>query len=226
MITSILGRKIGMTQIYDAAGKVAPVTVIEAGPCYVLQVKTVENDGYTALQLGFSEKKEKQTKKPAKGVFAKAGVTPKRFIREVPTDGEEHKAGDVITVETMADVHFVDVTGTSKGKGFAGVVKRWHFRGQPGSHGSMGERVPGSIGSSAYPSRVLKGMKMAGHLGASRSFARGLEVVRIDPKRNLLFVKGAVPGYNGSFVIIQKCPGWVTSRKKQTFKTQAAAQAS
>jgi large subunit ribosomal protein L3 len=223
MITSILGRKLGITQVYDAEGKVTPVTVIEAGPCHVLQVKTVEKDGYGALQLAFGDKREKRTTKPLLGVFKKAGVSPKRFIREVPVDGENHEIGEVITVETMQEAGFVDVVGTSKGRGFAGVVKRHHFHGQPASHGAMGHRVPGSIGSSAYPSRVLKGLRMGGHMGNARAYVRGLEVVRIDKDRNLLLVKGSVPGYNGSFVIVQKCADWIMRRKKKTFKAQAQA---
>lgn len=222
MIDSILGRKLGMTQVYDAAGKVVPVTVIEAGPCAVLQVKTEDTDGYAALQLGFAEKREKSTTKPLMGIFRKAGVAPKRFVREVPSDGEEHKAGDTITVDIFKEVHFVDVTGISKGRGFAGVVKRHHFAGQPDGHGAMGHRVPGSIGSSAYPSRVLKGVRMAGHMGAARAFSRGLEVVKIDSEKNLLLVKGSIPGFNNGFVIIQKSPDWVTARKKPKHASQAA----
>jgi large subunit ribosomal protein L3 len=212
-----------MTQIYDAAGKVFPVTVVEAGPCHVLQVKTAETDGYAALQLGFGDKKVKQTSKPLAGVFNKAGVTPKQFVREVVADAGEYKAGDVITVEAFKDVKFVDVVGTSKGKGFQGVVKRWHFHGQPATHGASGHRVPGSIGSSAYPSRVLKGVRMGGHMGAVRSMARGQELVRVDPQRNLLFIKGVVPGFIGGFVIVQKCHDWMAARKKATFKSQASS---
>jgi len=218
MVSSILGRKLGMTQIFDGAGKVVPVTVIEAGPCCVLQVKTVENDGYAALQVALSDKKEKHTTKPLMGVFKKAGVTPKRFIREIPTDGEEHKPGDVITVEVLKDVNHVDVVGVSKGKGFAGVVKRWHFHGQPATHGAMGHRVPGSIGSSAFPSRVLKGLKMGGHMGAERVMQKGLEVVKVDPEKNLLLVRGAVPGANGGLLIVRKCAPWMAARKKKTVK--------
>jgi len=225
MVTSILGRKLGMTQVYDADGKVVPVTVIEAGPCFVLQVKTRETDGYSALQLGFADKREKNTKKPLAGIFSKAGVSPKRFVREIPSDGEEHKPGEAITVEALKDIRFVDVIGTSKGRGFAGVVKRHHFSGQPATHGAMGHRVPGSIGSSAFPSRVLKGLRMGGHMGVARVHVRGLEVVRVDSARNLLLVKGSVPGFNGGYVIVQKCPEWVAVRRKQTFKAAAAAPA-
>jgi len=217
MSASILARKLGMTQVFDAAGRVVPVTVVEAGPCSVLQVKTAETDGYSALQLGFSDKTEKHTSKPLRGVFAKAGVTPKRFIREVPAPQGEFKPGDVITVEAFNNVRFVDVIGTSKGKGFAGVVKRWHFHGQPATHGAMGNRVPGSIGSSAYPSRVLKGLRMAGHMGAVRVHIRAQELIRVDAARNLLFIKGQVPGAVGGFVIVEESPQWVVSRRKFSF---------
>ncbi len=222
MITSILGRKVGMTQIFDAVGNMVPVTVVEAGPCVISQVKTAQSDGYEALQLAFSDKKAKHTTKPLLGHFGKSGSTPKAFVREVPSDGEPHEAGDKVTVEIFADVHHIDVTGTSKGKGFAGVVKRWHFAGQPATHGAMGLRVPGSIGQSAYPSRVLKGTRMGGHMGDARVTIRGQELVRIDAERNLLFIKGQVPGADGGFVMVTKSPEWVAKRKKQTFTTQAS----
>lgn len=213
MVSSILGRKVGMTQVFDDSGKVVPVTVIEAGPCHVLQVKTVETDGYDALQVGYQDKKEKNTTKALVGAAAKAGVAPKRFIREIPTDGEEHSPGESITVDVFEDVPFVDVIGTSKGKGFQGVMKRWGFHGQDRTHGAMGNRVPGSIGQSAWPSRVLKGVKMATHMGAERVMVQGLAVVKVDPERNLLLVRGAVPGPNGGFVIVKKCADWMTKRK-------------
>lgn len=215
MIASILGKKIGMTQVFDERGRVVPVTVIEAGPCQILQVKTAAKDGYNALQLGFWEKREKRTSKPLAGVFKKAGVSPKRFIREVPNDGEEHKVGDAITVEVMKDIAYVDVIGTSKGKGFQGAVKMWHFHGQPASHGAMGHRVPGSIGSSAFPSRVLKGLHMATHMGNKRYQARGLQVVKVMPEKNLILVKGAVPGFDGAFVIVKKCRDYMYTRKSR-----------
>ncbi len=218
MIAHILGKKIGMTHLFDEAGRMVPVTVIQAGPCSVLQVKTKDSDGYEALQLGFDDKREKNTRKPDMGVFAKAGVAPKRFVREVPTDGEDHAAGETLTVETMSETKFVDVIGTSKGKGFQGVVKVWHFHGQPASHGAMGHRVPGSIGSSAYPSRVLKGLRMAKHMGNKRVMSRGLEVVKIDTDKNLLLVKGAVPGFNGAYVIIRPCLDYMTARRTKRLK--------
>jgi len=215
MLTSLLGRKIGMTQVSDDRGRVVPVTVIEAGPCEVVQVKTAETDGYEALQLGFDDKKVKNTTRPLQGHFAAAGVAPKRFVREVPGDGEEHSPAEKVTVEIFNDVHFVDVVGTSKGKGFAGVMKRWKFRGQDRTHGAVGRRVPGSIGMSATPSRVLKGKKMAGHMGNARVMVRGLEVIKVDAERNLLLVKGAVPGHNGSYVEVRKSPERRKARKKR-----------
>jgi len=215
MLTSLLGRKIGMTQVSDDRGRVVPVTVIEAGPCQVVQVKTAETDGYEALQLGFDDKKVKNTTRPLQGHFAAAGVTPKRFVREVPGDGQEHSPAEKVTVEIFNDVHFVDVVGTSKGKGFAGVMKRWKFRGQDRTHGAVGRRVPGSIGMSATPSRVLKGRKMAGHMGNARVMVRGLEVIKVDAERNLLLVKGAVPGHNGSYVEVRKSPERRKARKKR-----------
>jgi large subunit ribosomal protein L3 len=221
MILSILGKKIGMTQIFDSNGKIVPVTVIEAGPCQVLQVKTTATDGYDALQLGFADKREKNTSKPLMGVFKKAGSTPKRFIREIPSDGEEHKAGDVIKVDIFNEIKHVDVIGTSKGKGFQGAVKMWHFHGQPATHGAMGHRVPGSIGSSAYPSRVLKGLRMATHMGANRVMVKGLQVAKVIPEKNLILVKGAVPGHDGSFVIVKKCAEWMATRKAKVSKVQA-----
>jgi len=221
MILSILGKKVGMTQIFDETGAVVPVTVIEAGPCPVLQVKTVEKDGYNALQIGFSDRRVKRTNKPLTGMFKKAGVSPKRFVREIPTDGEEHKVGDSITVDVLKDIKFVDVIGTSKGKGFQGAVKVWHFHGQPASHGAMGHRVVGSIGSSAYPSRVLKGLHMAKHMGNVRVQARGLKVVKVIPEKNLVLVRGAVPGFNGSFVIVKKCAEYMSTRKEKV-KTEAS----
>ncbi len=215
MLTELLGKKIGMTQVVDSSGRMVPVTAIEAGPCSVLQVKTAENDGYAALQMGFDEKRAARTSKPLSGVFTKAGVSPKRLVREVPSDGEEHKPGDKVTVEIFADVHFVDVTGTSKGKGFAGVVKRWHFHGQPATHGAMGHRVPGSIGSSAFPSRVRKGLKMATRMGGTRVIVKHLEVIKVEAEKNLLLVKGAVPGANGSYVIIRKSAEHKTAKKRK-----------
>lgn len=204
MLTSLLGKKIGMTQVTDGEGRMVPVTVLEAGPCEVVQVKTKENDGYEAIQLGFDEKKAKNTSKPLQGHFAKAGVTPKRLVREVPGDGEEHELAETVTVKIFTDVHFVDVVANSKGKGFAGVMKRWGFSGQDATHGTVGKRVPGSIGMSAWPARVLRGKKMPGHMGNRRVMVKGLEVIKVDPEKNLLLVKGSVPGHNGCHVQIRK----------------------
>ncbi len=204
MLTSLLGKKIGMTQVTDGQGRVVPVTVLQAGPCEVLQVKTSQRDGYEAVQLGFDEKKAKNTTRPLEGHFAAAGVAPKRFVREVPGDGAEHEPSEAVTVEIFNDVHFVDVIGTSKGKGFAGVMKRWGFAGHKATHGASGKRVLGSIGMSAWPSRVLRGKKMPGQMGNRRVMVKGLEVIKVDRERNLLLVKGAVPGHNGSYVQIKR----------------------
>jgi large subunit ribosomal protein L3 len=213
-MSGLLGRKIGMTNMFDASGRYVACTVLEAGPCVVTQVKTKEKDGYNSLQLGFAEKKEKHTTLALQGHFKKSGTTPKRKVSEirdfegsVPSDGQEgKKAGDTITVEIFTEGEYVDVIGTSKGKGFQGVVKRHHFSGV----GAMGhgqhdrQRSPGSIGASSFPSRVLKGMRMAGRMGGDRVKARNLEVLRLIKDKNLLIVKGCVPGANGSFVMIHK----------------------
>ncbi len=215
MLTALLGKKIGMTQILDGEGRMVPVTAIQVGPCDVVQVKTEESDGYRALQIGFEERKEAGTSKPLRGVFAKAGVAPKRLVREVPCDDDEHQPGETITCEIFADAHFVDVVGTSKGKGFSGVMKRWHFKGQPRTHGAMGNRVSGSIGSSAYPSRVHKGKKMAGRMGGRRVMVKHLEVLKVDPDKNLLLVKGPVPGANGGYVMVRRSAEYKAARKKK-----------
>ena len=195
----ILGRKIGMTQVWDEDDNVVPVTVIQAGPCAVSQVKTQATDGYDAVQIGFGDIKAKNVNKPMAGHFAKAGVEPVRFLREVRVEnGEEHKVGEVVTVADFADVEKVDVIGTSKGKGFQGRIKRWGQRRGPMTHGSHFQRHPGSIGQCAYPARVLKGVKMAGHMGNERVTVKNLSVVRIDAEQNLILVKGAVPGVTWS----------------------------
>lgn len=215
MVSSILGKKLGMTQVIDEGGRMVPVTVIEAGPCSVLQVKTDKTDGYDALQVGFAEKREKSTTKPEMGVFEKAGVSPKSFVREIPADAEEHTAGDEITVSVLEDAKFVDVVGTSKGKGFSGVMKVWNFKGRKATHGAKGYRVPGSIGQSASPARVHKGRKMAKRLGGARVVVKHLEVIKVDSEKSILLVKGAVPGYDGSFVIVRKSVEWVSARKQK-----------
>ena len=200
----LLGKKIGMTSVFSADGKNVPCTVIEVGPCVVTQVKTVETDGYEALQLGFVEKKDKHTTKPMAGHFKKAGVKPQRYLAEFKFDGE-HKAGEEFTVELLNDVEFVDVIGTSKGKGFQGVVKRHGFGGVgQTTHGQDDrQRAPGSIGACSYPAKVFKGMRMAGQMGSKRCTAQNLQVIKVLPENNLLMVKGSVPGSKGSIVIIE-----------------------
>ena len=193
-----------MTSVFSADGKNLPCTVIEAGPCVVTQVKTVEKDGYAAVQVGFQEAKEKRTSKPMKGHFAKAGTTPKRHLAEFTFD-EEHNLGDVITVDLFADVPYVDVVGTSKGKGFAGVVKRLGFGGVgQATHGQDDRlRAPGSIGACATPSRVYKNLPMAGQMGNVQVTTHNLQVIKVIPEHNLILLKGSVPGCKGSTVIIK-----------------------
>lgn len=204
MINTILGRKLGMTQIFDEEDNVVPVTVIEAGPCVISQVKTVDKDGYNAVQLGFGDIAEKKLNKPAKGHFKQAKVEPKRYLREVRIDQtEEVKVGDTVSVENFQDAKVVDVTGTSKGKGFQGTIKRWNFNSGPTTHGSRNQRRPGSIGQCAYPGRVRKGLHMSGHMGDERVTVKNLAVVRVDAEQNLLLVKGAVPGSKNALVQIR-----------------------
>ena len=206
MITGLLGKKVGMTQLLNDDGTVVPVTVIQAGPCVVVQRKTKQKDGYDAVQLGFVEfVKPKRVTKPMTGHFKKSNVAAARFMREVGVQGEDGaNPGDKVMVNIFNRDELVDVVGTSKGRGFAGFVKRHHFRGGRATHGSMFHRAPGSIGSSAYPSRVLKGMRMAGHLGNARVTAQNLRVARVDQENNLLFVRGAVPGPPGGYVVVEK----------------------
>ena len=201
----LIGKKIGMTSVFSADGKNVPCTVIEAGPCVVTQVKTEEKDGYKALQLGFEEAKENRTSKPMMGTFKKAGTTPKKHLAEFKFD-EEHNLGDTITVELFADAKFVDIVGTSKGKGFQGVVKRHGFGGVgQRTHGQDDRaRKPGSIGACSYPAKVFKGMRMAGQMGGDRVTTQNLQVLKVIPEHNLLLVKGSVAGCNGSTVLIKK----------------------
>ena len=202
MVSTILGRKIGMTQVWDENDNVVPVTVILAGPCTVSQVKTKATDGYEAVQIGFGDIKAKKVNKPMAGHFAKAGVEPMRYLREVRVeDASEYKPGDQVTVADFADVKAVDVIGTSKGKGFQGTIKRWNFHRGPMTHGSRNQRKPGSIGQCAYPARVRKGLHMAGHMGDERVTVKNLKLVRVDTDQNRLLVKGAVPG--GSNALVQ-----------------------
>ncbi len=194
-----------MTSVFSADGKNIPCTVIELGPCVVTQIKTVEKDGYAAVQVGFEEAKEKNTTKPMMGHFKKAGTTPKRHLAEFKFD-EEHNLGDVITVELFNDASYVDVTGTSKGKGFQGVVKRHGFGGVGQSTHGQDDRLrkPGSIGACATPSRVFKNLRMGGHMGDEQVTTHNLQVIKVIPEHNLLLIKGSVPGYKGSIVIVNK----------------------
>lgn len=206
MIHGLIGKKIGMTQVFAPDGTVTPVTVIEAGPCVVVQRKTVDKDGYEAVQLGLVDARSaKRANKPRRGHHEKAGVPPTRMLREFAIEaGADPKPGDRILVDIFADVERVDVVGVSKGKGFQGVMRRHNFGGGAGSHGSMFHRAPGSIGASAFPSRVFKGMRGTGHMGSDRVTAKNVKIVRIDGEKNLLLVKGAVPGAVGASVLVRK----------------------
>lgn len=205
MSPGILGKKIGMTQVFRADGQVVPVTVLKTGPCVVTQRKTPATDGYDAVQLGLVEFKQK-VNKPAAGHLKKSSANDTRYLREFtlrPGDGD-FKAGDRIVVDDFKPNEKVDVIGISKGRGFAGFVKRHHFRGGEGSHGSMFHRAPGSIGSSSFPSRVFPGMRGAGHMGTDRVTVRNLEIVQINSEDNVMLVKGAVPGPNGGYVLVRR----------------------
>ena len=206
MVTGLIGKKVGMTQLFAADGTVQPATVLKAGPCVVSQVKTTDNDGYEAVQLGLVDARPTKENKPTTGHFKKAGVAPARLRREVrvKAGGEAPKLGDQVNVGIFADGERVDVIGTSRGKGFQGVVKRHHFAGGRATHGSMFHRAPGSIGASSFPSRVVKGMRMAGHMGADRVTVRNLKVLKVDADNNLLLLEGAVPGGPNAVVVIRK----------------------
>ncbi len=201
MVAGLIGRKVGMTQVFAENGAAVPVTVLEAGPCVVLEVKTSEKHGYEAAQLGLLEKK--RVTKPQEGHAKKHGAPPVRVVREFAYDAKP-EPGEKVTVEIFKDMKYVDVSGTSKGRGFTGVVKRWGFKGGPKSHGSMFHRAPGSIGASSFPSRVWKGMKMGGRYGNTRVTVQSLEVIKVDPEKNLLLVKGAVPGHRKGYVLIRR----------------------
>ena len=205
-VQGIIGKKVGMTQVYAENGRAYPVTVIEAGPCVVVQRKSKDKDGYSAVQLGLVEaRKAKSVTKPMKGHFDKAGLPPCRVLREFRVeDGAEVKVGDKVSVDLFAPGDTLTVSGVSRGKGFQGVIKRHNFRGGAATHGSMFHRAPGSIGASAFPSRVLPGMKAAGHMGTDKVTLRNVTVVRVDAGNNLLVVRGAVPGAGGSIVVIRK----------------------
>ena len=207
-MSGLIGKKIGMTSIFDASGKNLPCTVIEAGPCVVTQVKTIEKDGYDAIQLAYDEKKEKNTTKPMMGHFAKANSTPKRVLREFTRfeQGSRKSYGEVLTVDVFVEGEFIDVSGVSKGKGFQGVVKRHGFGGvgdkTHGQHNRL--RAPGSMGASSYPSRVLPGMRMAGRTGGQKVKIQNLQIVKIIPENNLLIVKGSVPGCIGTYLKLER----------------------
>jgi len=207
MVNGIIGKKIGMTQLFAADGTVTPVTVIKAGPCVVVQRKTVNTDGYEAVQIGLVETRPvKNVNRPMKGHFDKAGVPPVKILREVKVDAVsgDAKVGDKVLVDQFAADEMIDVIGTSKGRGFAGFVKRHNFGGGRKSHGSMFHRAPGSIGASSFPSRVFKGTRMGGQMGNDRVTVRNLEIVEVDSEDNVLMVKGAVPGPNGAYVILRR----------------------
>jgi large subunit ribosomal protein L3 len=204
MPTTILGRKLGMSQVWSDDDRLIPVTVIEAGPCFVAQVKTKKTDGYDAIQLAFGDLKAGRANKPAEGHFAKAKIDPKRHLHEARVEGDQvYKRGQKITVEVFDVGTRVDVSGTSKGKGFAGVMKRHNFKGGPGGHGSHFHRAPGSIGMCATPSRVLKGIGLPGHMGDETVTVKKLEVIKVDKEQNLLVVKGAVPGGKNGLLVIR-----------------------
>ena len=207
MSPGILGKKIGMTQLFRPDGQVVPVTLLKAGPCMVVQRKTPSTDGYDAVQLGLLEFiKPQRINKPTAGRLKKAGIEGAKFMREfrLEAGSDDLKAGDQVLVDQFKPKDKVDVIGISKGKGFAGVVKRHHFRGGEGSHGSMFHRAPGSIGASSFPSRVVPGMRMGGHMGNTQTTVRNLEVVDVDTEDNVLVIKGAVPGPNGGYVLVRR----------------------
>jgi large subunit ribosomal protein L3 len=206
MVTGIIGKKVGMTQVFDADGTVHPATVIKAGPCVVVQAKTPQTDGYEAVQLGLVEEKPAKVAKPLAGHYKKANVPPTRVRREVKLapGGDALKAGDPVLVSIFTLGERVDVVGTSRGKGFQGVVKRHHFAGGAATHGSMFHRAPGSIGASSFPSRVIKGMRAAGRMGGDRVTVRNLKVLRVDADNHLLIVEGGIPGAPTGYVIVRK----------------------
>ena len=206
MVTGIIGRKVGMTQVFDPDGTVHPATVLKAGPCVVVQAKTAQSDGYEAVQLGLVEATPAKANKPTQGHFKTANVPATRVCREVKlaAGGENPKVGEQVLASIFANGERVDVIGTSRGKGFQGVVRRHHFAGGAATHGSMFHRAPGSIGASSFPSRVVKGMRAAGRMGGGRVTTRNLKVLRVDPDNHLLIVEGSVPGAPSSYVVIRK----------------------
>jgi len=229
MTHALLGRKLQMSQLYADDGRVIPVTIVEAGPCPVTQVKTVSNDGYNAFQIGFGRiTKLSRVAKPMKGHFKKAKAEPQRTLREVKFAGDQAPValGQELTVKVFEVGDTVDVLGVTKGKGFQGTVKRHRFHRGPESHGSMNVRKPGSIGSNTDPGRVLKGVRMAGHMGNANHTAKNLQIVRIDAEKNLLFVKGSIPGFNGAVVLIKDAKtGASDAQRKRALPAPAAAAA-
>jgi large subunit ribosomal protein L3 len=226
MLTGIIGRKIGMTQLFQQDGTLTPGTVIKAGPCVVVQMKTAQTDGYESVQLGLVEERPARVRKPLAGHYKKAGVPPTRVRREVKVakGAEAPKAGDQVLVNTLfANGDRVDVIGVSRGKGFQGVMKRHNFRGGAATHGSMFHRAPGSIGASSFPSRVVKGMRAAGRMGGDRVTTRNLKVVAVDAENNLLIVHGAVPGAPGNYVVVRKAITRKPEPQKQAEKPGKAA---
>jgi large subunit ribosomal protein L3 len=206
MIQGLIGRKVGMTQVFLQDGTLAAVTLIETGPCFVVQKRTLEKDGYEAIQIGFEKVKPQRVRKPGLGHFKKAGIPPVGFLMEfriLKGAVDDYKPGDIVKADIFKEGDIVDVTGKSKGKGFAGVMKRHGFKGQPDSHGGMSHRKPGSVGQHSYPARVWKGIRMAGHMGAERVTMQGLRVVKVDPEKNLVIVKGSVPGPDSGIVILK-----------------------
>lgn len=205
MIQGIIGKKIGMTQIFTDEGSVIPVTVIKAGPCLVVQKKEKENNPHTRIQLGLvEENRVKHVNKPMAGHFNKASVPPTAILKEFEAEGSDLNVGDMVKLDIFSEKEKVVVTGTTKGKGFQGVMKRWGFGGGRATHGSMFHRRPGSIGMCAYPGKVMKGKKMPGHMGNKQKTIKGLKIVKIDLDKNILLVKGAVPGFNGNYIFICK----------------------
>lgn len=216
---AILGKKLGMTQIFTEDGQVIPVTAIEAGPCLVVQVKDEEKDGYQAIQIGFEDEKKKRVTRPLQGQFEKNKLPYKKYLAEIRvSDAASYQVGQEIKADIFSVGDRVDVSGVSIGKGFAGVIKRWGFSGGPSSHGSHSHRIPGSIGTSATPSRVLKGRALPGHMGAHSVTVQDLEVVKVDPEQNLLLVKGSVPGSRGNLVNIKESVKAAAVRKSKVAK--------
>ena len=211
MVTGIIGKKVGMTQLFAEDGSIVPATVIKAGPCVVVQRKTATTDGYESVQLGFVDGKAPKTRKPLAGHYGKANVPPTRVLREVKlAKDSDPKVGDQVLVDIFQNGERVDIIGTSRGKGFQGVVKRHHFAGGAATHGSMFHRAPRSIGASSFPSRVVKGMRAAGRMGGDRITVRNLKVAKVDPENNLLIVRGAIPGAPSGYVLIRKA---ITAKK-------------